>query len=694
MNYIKRNIEWLITSFFVILIPLVYSENQADPVLYSRYMALSVWLLLITIVLIVKTKHNSFTFFLSSTDKVFFSLAGLFVFVNLLSSLVGVHNFSEAIFKSSKEFSFLLMLFYFHQMLRNKPSGINILVKSVVVMTAFFQGIALYQFSQVDFTEYLNATEYFGYYFRQATHSVISTQTNINIFGYFLFLSLSFSIYASVFYNKYWRVFSIIVSSLSFSFIVLLSSKGGWLALIIYILINFLLSYFYLFFRYTKETGKKLANWMRLSLISMPIALIILIGILFAKEDSKITQLVNNKIENLINLELQNGNVKKQTTVKKRILLWENTVEIIKDNPVLGIGPGQWRIEYAKYGIDDYELQVRKGVKHYQRPHNDLLWILSETGFVGFVLFILMYIFILLLSVLNMLDSHKSNKARLFSMLAFSSLISFILVLSISFTRERVSHNLVYLLIMSLVLFFKDERLNLTSIINKKVLISVLSGFLIISIFNLVLANDMKMGEEVSQTIRIAKSQKNFGKADRAINGIEGSFYTMDGFSAPLPYYKALILAQKKNYSAAKSQFLQAYKTHPYHVLVLIDLGTIYDLGGQKDSALYFFQKALEISPRQKRALVSSAIVYYNMHKYTKSMSLLKRVSFEGKYPNNFKTGIVAVSHKIAQDHLDLLNTKKYKKWLENKNSPIITFKEYQKGDEEFLAVLIKELGK
>jgi len=700
MDYLKRNIisniEWLISGLFLIFIPFVYKTDQADPVLYSRYMFLSLWLLCITIIILIKTSKNNFTFLLSRTDKIFFGIAGMFILTNLISSITGVHLFSDALFKSFKEFSFLLMLFYFHQMLRNNPSGLNIIIKSVVLMTAIFLGIGLYQLSQADFTEYLNATEYYSYYIRLAIWGVKSTMANWNPFAYFLFLSLSFSIYASIFLKNIWRIFSIITTIFSITFIALLASKGGWIAALLFILINFTIIYFYLFFRYSKETNKKLASWLKLSLIILPILLIGLGSITLQKTDSRITQLLKNKIEQLSNKEVIVEGSKKQTTVQKRLFLWENTIKIIKDNPILGIGPGQWRIEYAKYGVDNFGEEVRSGAKHYQRPHNDFLWIAAETGIIGLSFFILMYLIVLLVAAKNMFDKTNKTNIRVLNLLAFSSLLVFIMVLSISFTRERITHNLIYLILMAIVLFYKNKPNSKRTIptINKKWVIAILSIFFILASFNLILAKDMYNGEKVSQSIRVARKQNNYFEVEKAIKSIDGSFYIMDDFSAPLSHYKAMILFRKKDIEGAKKELLLAYKIHPYHLLVLTDLGTIYNRVGKQDSAFYFYNKVLEISPRNKKVLVSTAVMYYKINKYEKAMELLKKVPLKGIYPEKTKSVILAVSYKIAQSYSELLDPIKYKRWLKNKKSPIVTFYAYQETDKEFSTVLINKLGK
>jgi len=67
-------------------------------------------------------------------------------------------------------------------------------------------------------------------------------------------------------------------------------------------------------------------------------------------------------------------------TLPKRTFIWQDTVAIIKDFPVLGTGLGTYSLSFSLY----------KNIAHWptiiQHAHNDYLELLSETGVVGFLL--------------------------------------------------------------------------------------------------------------------------------------------------------------------------------------------------------------------------------------------------------------------------------------------------------------------
>lgn len=68
---------------------------------------------------------------------------------------------------------------------------------------------------------------------------------------------------------------------------------------------------------------------------------------------------------------------------RNRTNAWIWSVEIIKQNPLLGIGTGNWKIN-----ILEHENQVNTGFIYLYKAHNDFLEKMAETGVIGGLLFI------------------------------------------------------------------------------------------------------------------------------------------------------------------------------------------------------------------------------------------------------------------------------------------------------------------
>ena len=138
-----------------------------------------------------------------------------------------------------------------------------------------------------------------------------------------------------------------------------------------------------------------------------------------------------------------------------RLELWSSAIEIIKDNPFIGVGIGNYKVnslEYVKSMLKDYTIPFH--------THNDFLQIFSETGILGglfyFFFFILPFLyfiffrkkiipgneklaFFLLLSVIAILIDSFFNFPRYRPY----SLINFIIVFSFFFSIFLVKNDIV-----------------------------------------------------------------------------------------------------------------------------------------------------------------------------------------------------------------------------------------------------------
>ncbi len=69
-------------------------------------------------------------------------------------------------------------------------------------------------------------------------------------------------------------------------------------------------------------------------------------------------------------------------TNKIRILIWQSTLDMIGDHPVLGAGPGRFRTAFPRYR-DPEEARIRGrmgAVTEVENPHNEILWAAAEGG--------------------------------------------------------------------------------------------------------------------------------------------------------------------------------------------------------------------------------------------------------------------------------------------------------------------------
>ena len=188
---------------------------------------------------------------------------------------------------------------------------------------------------------------------------------NPNLSSQLLLLLMPFSLNLAFNSKKLILKWTAIISTLlSLGLIIYIASIAVLLATILFTLSSF---YLWLYWNH-KRTFKK---------ITIASVLVLLIPIFIGL--SKIDKLK----------ERESGN--------HRIELWQRSIRMIECKPLLGFGVGSWAVENLNHIEYDEEDSVNKnyssifttvGNIFYLRPHNDFLWIASETGSIGLVLYL------------------------------------------------------------------------------------------------------------------------------------------------------------------------------------------------------------------------------------------------------------------------------------------------------------------
>ena len=117
--------------------------------------------------------------------------------------------------------------------------------------------------------------------------------------------------------------------------------------------------------------------------------------------------------------------------VSSRFPAWVNTVEMIKEHPITGVGVGQWPESYPLY----YDRKMKDTFfderVHLGRLHNDYLEILADFGLVGYVL-LLWLVYLVVARVWRVLIN-TSHKNRLLVLGLSLGLIGFSVIALVSF---------------------------------------------------------------------------------------------------------------------------------------------------------------------------------------------------------------------------------------------------------------------
>lgn len=130
-----------------------------------------------------------------------------------------------------------------------------------------------------------------------------------------------------------------------------------------------------------------------------------------------------NKIEKLKSITYEGGS--------NRIPAWINTLEMIKDNPITGVGIGQWQHYYPLYYDRVFRDVLFNEKNRLHRLHNDYIETFANIGLVGYIFII--WLFILTIVKIWRILSNPLSKNRIFILGISMGLIGFLVVAIFSF---------------------------------------------------------------------------------------------------------------------------------------------------------------------------------------------------------------------------------------------------------------------
>ncbi len=521
---------------------------------------------------------------------------GAFVLLNLISVTAAI-NPVESWATISRYAMGLGFLAVTASLLHSRLLSVKALVQSVVIFSGIAAVITLGSIFKTmgegDFIENI--------------YNIRGTFSHKNLLSSALMLSFPFALMGSVILEKGWRKLSFFLLFLLIAEMFMLRTRGVWVSVLIAGGVSF---FAFMIFRKPLKFDVRLPlKWLGLG---VGLALGILV-VLFSATDLR-------------------ENVGDRSNLDKRLAFWNNSVEMFQEHPIIGVGPGNWKINFPKYGLITPEARtyrldnsVYQGLTHIQRPHNDYLWVLTEGG----ILALLAFLAIFVLSFLQLSRNFKTIENREELLIDLALLFGLLAYMSFSFTDfplERSSHLVLMLTLVSLVFRHKlSSRTISTS--------TFILGVLILGGFSTVVSYYRLQGEKHSVEVLDANARRNARKiipeAEAAIN----AFYNMDNFSNPLPYYSSLGKLALQQNDAALEDALYAYDLHPYNIIVLNQLGNVYKLRGELDKALEYYTRATDISMTMETAQISKAEIYLRRRDAVNAMHSLNKINYRSQNP-------------------------------------------------------------
>lgn len=486
----------------------------------------------------------------------------------------------------------------------------------------------------------------------------------------FITLVIPFLLYSTIFERNFWKWISIILFTCFLLAIILFMTRSTWVAVFagsLIVLIGITL---------IKKYRIKRLKWLIIGITA------IIIGSFFMLRN-------NNFNPEASALTKQLGKITKfnHGTVKDRLVLWEKTIDLSAEKPLMGHGLGSWKFEILRKG--NAGLQSEDNLTFYQRPHNDYLWILAETGIIGLIIYltIIAMVFTTALKILRRLNQ-PDHQFFLISMLF--SLVSYLTISLFSFPLDRIAHPLMLFTIIAGILIFEKATYQ-----TKRRFVSkpILSAIILLSMLVILMVFQRIDGEVHLKKAFIHRSQQNWDKVIQETSKINNLYYPIDPFSTPVDWYTGLAYFQQKDLKTAYQYFQKAHNLNPYHIYVLNDLATSSALLEKPDRAIKFYKQAISYAPNFNEAIYNLSTILFHTGKKDSAFHYFAQIRPDNVSDRHIKLLEAIVyprMHQIASE----INENEIKKAIHNmigvhKWTSKIVHKSYQNDSLTFKQQLI-----
>ncbi|MDH5718315.1 MAG: O-antigen ligase family protein [Spirochaetia bacterium] len=613
----------LFLGLILLLTPLAYYPEIGRSSEYAKYIIF--YFLVINMVifnLIIKIKNNKLIEITSINSKfiLFYFLILIFFFIwNLICMLFSI-NVTISLGRNLELLAKILITIF-----------IFLTAKNYSILKSFYYGmVGIVVISVIGIFQKYDI----NYIFEQIAPPA-ATFINKNQASHYL--SLVFFI-PFIIYNfcssKKLLYFSIVSIILLMVYSVSVSSKGLWVSLFFTTIYLFIALYFY-------KKNKKNLN--QISKKNKIVLIFSLVAIFFSYFSDKI---IPGKYSDTPVFTKIKSTTVESSSVLNRIAVWRNSLEIIKDYPVFGVGPDGFQIIYPKYNSAVMRTPNFSRKFIYNRAHNDFIQYFVETGILGGLLFYLLVICVPILSIIA-IDNAKIKQYRKKKLLILLSagLVNVFVYANFEFTitLSSASGTLVWIMLGIwlyylndlLPKFNKDENkkykkycnifssvknynyLSITAVLFCLIMI-LITGFNIAAArtyryanlfyahnksknpqFCAIYTNDFLKAAKMAP-FNYAYQRYSFINYRRCQPVTEKNLKILESFLDTLPYNYFLwhniieYQIELKKYSEALILLDKYIKYLPYDNQVLIQKGNVLEIMGEKEKAIKWYKGLLE----------------------------------------------------------------------------------------------------
>lgn len=530
-------------------------------------------------------------------------IAGIAYGVWNMCSLFFAVNQQQVYYGVGRHFLNMLFLFIITQIASTDESYLLQLCKLLSIAAIIHSIIGVCQFYDLAFNDLPGNYKPYG------------LMGNRNVFGSAQVLLLPFTIFVLYKGNKFWKYLATVALTGIVISAILSQTRSSWLAGVGSLVVALILVGLF------SPVNRK--KWIIGTIAGFAIISALAFLLVASDKGGEFSLSMKQRSTNIFTTSDSTDKSGATDNVKERLKIWAKTTELIKDNLLTGVGPGNWKLVVAKYGSEG--LVWAKGNYIPDSTHNEYLMVLAESGIPGLIMYLGMWIMIAVIAFKTIVKP-LSEERRILNILMLSGLAGFAVDSMFSFPTDRIEHTLyVYLMAGIIIGSFINSRDSSAKKQQLKKWQLVL--FLLVAAFNLFLSQKKYSFEKhllLSKSYEASGGyQQSIDEGNKAIN----AFASIPPNGFPVQTYMGLAYKGLKNYPAAIKEMDAAIKLHPYNKALYINKGTIYTSLGQYDTAIVYYKKALKLTPEFDIIYFNLAINYFQLKDYKSCLDYLNKTN-------------------------------------------------------------------
>lgn len=304
------------------------------------------------------------------------------------------------------------------------------------------------------------------------------------------------------------------------------------------------------------------------------------------------------------------------TSRQLRLDIWLNTLEMIKDRPLIGFGLGNHKIYYPLYYRKAAKEKLFGLTRQLVNVHNDYLQISAEVGIIG-ILFLVWILFMLIKVVFSLTSLQTPRRKQLQAIGISVAIVGFLVNACFSFPLQRAVPPFALMILIGLLgFFYSSENRKFYFIRNKWVLLCACV---------LVLATLMWLIRLHYMSIKCDRHYFNIPRLVQSKNwpGVieEGKWaYHYNPERVRTLSFMGRAYIEMGKYQEGISVLKKVINAYPNYMNALTNLGVAYDRIRNHKAALETYEKVLRIKPDYSKIHYYVAKIYMSQNNQDKAL--------------------------------------------------------------------------